>query len=279
MTKKLIRRLAPTTAVVCLLVSCGPAPAEQVTQTEDEASISLRKAPTEALLLIDDSCSMNSPAAYLSCPRYESAVGGTYPPGVYSNMDVVKAGLYGCEASSEGFLWRWRPEKLAMMRLNSSASVQSPFDGSRAAHVSATLALVPTYGTPLTTALRDAGAYIGSYFDDFNVRPSTPFVVVVIADGQANGPPETYDFACGAPYQFVDGSNPVPGARYIAKNEIICALAGDQEVHVHTIAVGNGPPAFMQQMQDMAKAGGGSFATVGHPVELSNRLLDIMLNP
>ena len=75
------------------------------------------------------------------------------------------------------------------------------------------------------------------------------------------------------------GENPAPGAGYLATRDTICALAGEQRVRVHTVAVGNGPAAFIEQMKHIAKAGRGTFSTVAHPTELSDHLLKIMLNP
>ncbi|MEQ9501558.1 MAG: hypothetical protein RIT81_32105 [Deltaproteobacteria bacterium] len=274
--KKLIRRIAPTTAVVCLLASCGGAD-EPIANTT-EALVGWRN--TRAAILIDDSASMGFYNEAASCPYYETLYPGAGGP-FMSRGDIVKAAFIGCNTASDAFIRRTRARSLALLRFNDigEGRIVMPFDFGRQHHIDAVNDLQFGLGTPLTAAFADAAAYIGGYFVDGSVESDTPFVVIVIADGQSNGYDHEYAFACDGTTTTVSAFDPVPGADYVASRDIICGLAGDQEVHVHTIAVGDTPASYMQTLEAMANVGNGSFAMISDASSLTERLRWILRNP
>lgn len=279
----------------------------------------LRAADTlpQIQMILDSSCSMGwTASANPNCPYYEFVSG--ICPTCYSRLDLLKAAMTGCQVATDGILdLPFASRALFALRLFGTGgidglSTNGGFDtagGNLAVLQNDILSMSASGGTPLGSQYA-AGALYQTQFFRFDGTPGTCATttmnggtnscnntlecrqnyLVVMSDGESNGPSSSYNFVSGVPGVTVNdlsGSAPHTdhAAAYMVRDVSVGGfvpvdtdddVVGRQDIRTYTVAF-SAPAAAANLLQNMATAGLGNSYSPTTYGELAGAFQDIIL--
>lgn len=273
-------------AVLALLVAQTT---PQDTLPQDTDNLVSIGGESKLVLVLDESCSMNSDNLNFTCP--------IVPYEVDSRQDQLKAALGGCSGNDGVFDLFAADVEFAIYGFGGGLGVRQIQDYTNDVVAlrnavrgpqnsedcnGATPGVKACGTTPMTEGMRVAADHMKTTFDvpfagtGDDDRICNKFHMVVLGDGFPNaGGAQNFTGRCdGTVANNVPQNDPSPGAAYIGNGDMMCAIDGEQQINTWTIGFGSGyNPG---QLQAMAQ-GDGAFFEAADVVELTEAFNDILL--
>ncbi|MCK6544673.1 hypothetical protein L6R52_02305 [Myxococcota bacterium] len=220
---------------------------------------------SNVLVLLDASSSMNGNPKASACSWY--AANYTGGDTTLKQIDQLKSTMVGCRTATDGIIDRYHSTVNLAIRLLQSPmapplSLTVPWGLDAATAQDRTLAISVSGGgnTPMTEGFWAGARDYDLYWTGDNTYECAKNLVVLVADGNSNGSPFTFNQECSgtvAPVT-VRASNPEDAAKYLAAGDQLCRVGGAQPITTYTIGIDPNGGA-IAQMQLIAQKGGGKY--------------------
>jgi len=262
---------------------------QQTTFPQDTDNLVSIGGDSKVVLVLDESCSMDSDNLNFNCP--------IVPYQVDTRQDQLKAALAGCSGNDGVFDLFANEVEFAIYGFGGGLGVRQIMDYSndvvalRAAVRGAqdaddcngaTSGVKACGTTPMTQGIRVAADHMKASFDSpftgsgDDDRICNRYHMVILGDGFPNsGGNQDFLGRCdGTVRNGVTQNNPAPGTAYIGGGDMMCNIDGEQQINAWTIGFGSGYNP--TQLQAMA-SGDGAFFEAADVVELTEAFNDILL--
>jgi hypothetical protein len=262
---------------------------QQSTYPQDTDNLVSVGGDSKVVLVLDESCSMDSDNLNFNCP--------IVPYQVDTRQDQLKAALGGCSGNDGVFDLFANEVEFAIYGFGGGLGVRQIMDYSNDVVAlrsavrgkqdsedcnGSTSGVKACGNTPMTRGMRVAADHMKGTFDTpftgtgDDDRICNRYHMVVLGDGYPNsGGNQNFTGRCdGTVQNNVPQTDPSAGAAYIGGGDMMCSITGDQQINTWTIGFGSGYNP--TQLQAMAH-GDGAFFEAADVVELTEAFNDILL--
>ena len=219
-------------------------------------------------LVLDASCSMRyNPRIHTNCTWWANQYNGGSLS--FTKNQVMRAVLTGCQSADDGILDKWQERvNFSIFQFGHStnrAALVAPFDSSLETLQAGAMSIPAASNTPMSLAIGSHAYYFRNHFTESNTLQCRPNFLLLLSDGNPNGPNVNYRFNCPTATEpvtnkYVRWYKPWDGSEYLTEHEdFLCDVDGNQQIR--TYAIGFGAPGSFSpsNLQSIAQHGGGEY--------------------
>jgi hypothetical protein len=232
-------------------------------------------------LVLDSSCSMGDASGVTNCSWWATNFNGGNLN--FNKNHAMRSSLVGCANASDGILDRWAPRvNFSVWHFGNTTARLAPFGSDLTALETAVRSVPVNGGTPMTFALRQAGAAFNAAFSGSSGGVCRPNYLLLLTDGDPNGGSGTFNFNCAVSGQptttwTVSAMEPWRGAEYMTTfRDFLCSVPGDQQIRTYTIGFGAPGTFNPTNLQRIANSGRGLYYYASNVSQLDNAFREII---